>query len=260
MAQLPRFPWLPVTGAVVLVLLGVGFALRIPEGEEAGENKPVVLPPLQLSNLDPASAEVLMLEQIAAYDPSPMFLPAPVERLTVAPAAILPGAAGQQKEAGSPFAVLSETLVFQQGVAGIVFPTGVTAPVTPAEALRLPARKDIPTSLGRGDVQAARLPARLGRLEVIDAQGGEQVLALDLPAIAANGTAIPGLPVDVATGDWAPLELAVTVNSAGLVGGVSVAGVAVSEETGEFFRSYLAREVRIGDRLRPGFYTLKVGP
>ena len=64
--------------------------------------------------------------------------------------------------------------------------------------------------------------------------------------------------------DFAPVEYLVAVSSAGIVGDpillVGSEGEAMDEKVDTFFRSYLVKTFRLGERLNPGRYRVLVGP
>jgi hypothetical protein len=70
--------------------------------------------------------------------------------------------------------------------------------------------------------------------------------------------AITGAPPG--KGGWAPVEFVARVDAAGLVGPLVVTERSGLEEVDVFFANYLARTLRVGERLAPGFYRICVGP
>jgi hypothetical protein len=61
-------------------------------------------------------------------------------------------------------------------------------------------------------------------------------------------------------GAWRPLEFNALVSPAGLVGTLVITERSDSEEVNAFFRDYLTRTFRVGERLPPGMYRIVVGP
>jgi hypothetical protein len=59
---------------------------------------------------------------------------------------------------------------------------------------------------------------------------------------------------------WAPLEFLATVEAAGLVAPLTLTGRSGVDEVDAFFRNYLVRTFRLGERLPPGFYRITVSP
>ena len=103
---------------------------------------------------------------------------------------------------------------------------------------------------GRSDPPAEALSPRGGRVEVFAANGGRRVWSEEL-GVAAR-------PASAAT--WQPLEILATVDEAGLAGPLVVTARSGVDEVDAYFQNYLARTLKIGERLAPGFYRISVGP
>jgi hypothetical protein len=56
------------------------------------------------------------------------------------------------------------------------------------------------------------------------------------------------------------LEFIVAINPAGIVGAPILASGSGWEEVDAFFRTYLVKTFRVGERLSPGQYRVVVGP
>jgi hypothetical protein len=239
MAAKQRFPWVAVSAVVALALTLVVAGLRIPESVDSPA-RGVVLPALVLTRIDPDKSAELLTEQLAAYDPTPMFIPSVMNSsATALPPEARPGA-------GGPFAPLPPDLT-KTGV--LKFPSPVPAPASPVAGLRLTERAEAALAIGRVDAEGRGLSSRTGQIEAVAIDCGQVMLTLDIPA-SFN---VPG-------GDWQPLELMGAVTRSGLVGELVVTMSSGSEEIDDFFRSNLRKNVRIDARLRPGFYAFRVGP
>lgn len=103
---------------------------------------------------------------------------------------------------------------------------------------------------GRVDLPANALPARGGRVEVVAAGSGLSVLTQELDPAAR--------PPSAAT--WQPLEMLAAVDAAGLMGPLVVTARSGVDEVDLYFQNYVARTLKIGERLAPGFYRISVGP
>jgi hypothetical protein len=88
-------------------------------------------------------------------------------------------------------------------------------------------------------------------MEVLQAKTGRIVLAAPL-----NAQPTDRFPVV----DWKPLEMVVAVEAAGMVGEPTVTSGSESEEVDNYFRALIVKQFRVGARLPPGFYTLRIGP
>jgi hypothetical protein len=106
--------------------------------------------------------------------------------------------------------------------------------------------------IGQIDSPRVPLPERSSFLEVKELSDGKIIISQALKELI--------LP----RSDFAPMEFLVVVSSAGIVGEpVLMTGSRweeVDEEVDAFFRSYLVKTFRLGERLSPGRYRVLVGP
>ena len=89
---------------------------------------------------------------------------------------------------------------------------------------------------------------RLGFVEVTGFFSPEPIISQ-----ALVGIAIP-------RSDYAPLQFLLVVSSAGIVGDPVLTSGSGWEDVDAFFRAYLVRALRLGERLSPGRYRVLVGP
>lgn len=184
-------------------------------------------------------------DELAMRDLVPLYLP------TVHNAA--PGELRPLEPGRSFFERDAERLTFAPGAPGLSVRATYPVPATPLDALR-----DTPGPLalgmGREDVRIPVAPATGGHVDVYGGDARQAVLSLALPSDARPGTAGRD-----ATG-WRPLEFTAAVDHAGFVGPLLLTSSSGVEEVDTYFRNYLARSLRLGDRLGPGFYRIVVGP
>jgi hypothetical protein len=106
--------------------------------------------------------------------------------------------------------------------------------------------------MGQIDVQRPPLVERSGFLEVKGLVDGKLILEQTLKSLS-----LPRM-------DFGPMEFLVVVSSSGIVGDpvlMSESGLEeVDEDVDTFFRSYLVKSFRLGERLSPGRYRVLVGP
>jgi hypothetical protein len=126
-------------------------------------------------------------------------------------------------------------------------PPGKAAPV---DALTTDAPGQLFLGFGRMDEPGIPLTPRGGFVEVVAAASGRRVLAEELPLAAMPAT----------EKSWQPLEFFAAIDAAGLVRPLVVTEGSQIEEVDIYFRKFLARTFRIGERLPPGFYRIVVGP
>jgi hypothetical protein len=102
--------------------------------------------------------------------------------------------------------------------------------------------------IGHIDVPRTALPDRTGFLEVRRFGGSEPIIGQTLRYLS--------LP----RSDYAPLEFLVLVSSSGIVGDPVLTSGSGWEEVDSFFRTYIVKTFRLGERLNPGRYRVLVGP
>ena len=102
--------------------------------------------------------------------------------------------------------------------------------------------------MGRIDVQRPALLERGSFVEVRGLMNGEVIIAQPL-----NGIVVP-------RPDYTPLEFLAVISSAGVVGDLILTSPSGWEEVDNFFRTYLVKSFRLGERLNPGRYRVLVGP
>lgn len=231
-----RFPWVAVSAAVAAIVIAAMVALPLPV-ESPRVTQPEKLPSLGLTRISRDNATELLMEQIVAYDPAPMFIPSAMN----SSAPELPAGPGEL----GPFADIPSR--FSRS-APLGFPAAVKIPSNPVEALKRSAQSEDLLALGLTDGFSGNTLTATASVEVVRLGEGAIVLALDMPN--SNGTAAV---------DWQPLELIGAVRRTGLVGELVVSISSGSSEIDDNFRSLLRENVLIGDRLPVGFYTFRIG-
>lgn len=228
--------------ALVIVLAGAGWWLwserttAKPDATATKRPEPFV----QLAGTGGAAADRVLQERAEFFDPSPMFLPT-------------------ERNAGHD--ALPARLVAQPGqifgdfaakwsVAEANLPSYGADVVTAAEGLvDVMARANEAPFAGFGEIgaPARRVTARAAFVEVKSMHGSSLI------SQALAGAAVP-------REDFAPLEFLATVSAAGLVGEPLLVSGSGADEVDSFFRDYLARTFRLGERLAPGVYRVVIGP
>ncbi len=237
-----RFPWISVSAVAAVLVVGVMAWLQIPVAPPSSKTG-VPMPILGITPFNPKAAADVQAEQLAAYDPTPLFLP------TAMNSGQKTSVADERRVVGGPFATLEPQLVFNKDKADLVFPALTSVPAGPVQGLTLADRREVPLVMGRTDGVGEKLSNRAGYLEAVRADGGRVVLALALSETANRPQ-----------GDWQPMELLGAVSRFGLVGGLVVTVSSGSDAVDDYFSAQLTRTVRVGERLSPGFYTFKIGP
>jgi hypothetical protein len=232
-----------VLGALlVLVLAGVAWwgwsARRGVVVESEGVKAPA--PFVRLTGAGKASADRVLQERAEFFDPTPLFLPT----------------ARNAGQAGLP-----AKLIAQPGQIFADFPAKwsvaeANLPGYGADVITVPdgladvmSRANEAPFAGLGEIGRAgeRIATRAAFVEVKSMQGSSLI-----------AQAVVGAPVP--RGDFAPLEFLATVGAAGLVGDPLLVSGSGAEDVDSFFRDYLAKTFRLGERLAPGVYRVVVGP
>ena len=237
-----RFPWVPVGAAAAVLVVGVAAWLQIPVVTPEAKTG-AAMPRLVITRPDPGAKAAVLAEQLAAYDPTPLFLP------TVMNSGQTTLPFGEKANAGGPFLDLEPLLVFDKQKADLTFPAIVAVPAGPVQGLTLANRREVPLVIGRTDYAGEQLPSRSGFMEAVRNGDNRVVLTLALPEAPLRPQV-----------DWQPMELLGAISTSGLVGDLVVTVSSGSDVVDDYFSRQLARTVRVGERLQPGFYTFRVGP
>ena len=198
-------------------------------------------PAVGMVPLNAAATDVLTREKAELSDLTPLFLPTHWN----AQPSHLPASADPGE---TVFENFPPELIFDQTTLALNFPAMVSVPAQPIEALAMDTLPRPLLGFGRVDREAEPLPSRGGFLEVQAADTGETVLALPLTDAAP--------PADV----WAPLDFLIAVDSAGLIGAPQLIHGSGRDDVDAYFQAFLVQNFRLGARLSPGFFRLRVGP
>lgn len=188
-------------------------------------------------------------DQDGLFDLEPLFLP------TAHNASVLTLPKKERREPGSMSFTYPPKFAISESGGGVAVTSPIALPGKPIDVLNLGESPNPWPEVGRELVDLISLDRRLGFLEVESAQNGQTLLAE--PIYGEPGEHVPA-------DDWAPIEFLVSVDAAGLVGqplGTSLTTpAATSDEVEGFFRNFLTKQFQLGARLRPGFYTVRIGP
>lgn len=237
-----RFPWVVVTLGAIAVVGGLVALLRVPE-----ETVPLDPPPaakVELARPGDDVAERTLQEEVALLDPRPLFLPT---ELNAGQAGAL--ADDGRREPSASFQDFPAQLTYAEDDPMVEFPATIETPANPVAALRTEQGHDALSGFGRQEVTLTPLPARLAYFEVIRAETGHLVLEGSLPPDEAAPQA-----------DWTPVELVAAVGPAGLIGLPVLTESSGSAPIDAWAPGYLAKTYRLGERLAPGFYRVRLGP
>jgi hypothetical protein len=181
-------------------------------------------------------------EHVSFYDPTPLFLPTEWNARPEALAGITEREPGDEARYGAQ-------LVYGMNAIKLAFPSRVAVPEKPVDALKIWGSDAPFLGMGEKDVVLTPRPRRGALVEVVTADTGRQVLSQVLADVRPPGN-----------GDWPPLEFLIAIEPGGLLGLPTVIPGSTSAEVTAYFQNYLAKVLRVGERLPPGFYRIKVGP
>ena len=237
--------WVAIMIAAVVVVLIVLAAARV------RLPKPLDTPPavvttssVAIARTDNKGGNLALQKQVELYDPMPLFVPTTINSSDPA----LP--ASLRREPGKVFKAISPQLTFREYEMDVVFPAPIAIPKDAVEAMHAGETVNPFLAFGRINYPYTPLPKRLAFIEVVQAKTGRTVLAAPL-------NAEPTAPLPSV--DWLPLELVVAIEPSGMVGAPTVISGSGFEEIDDFFRAFIGKLFRLGARLPPGFYILRIG-
>lgn len=199
-----------------------------------------------IARADSKGGNAALLQQVELYDPKPLFLPTLINSSDPA----LP--ASLRREPGAAFRDFPAQYAFDEyDMKKVAFPEPIAVPENPVQALSAGTAPNPFYAFGRINYPYKPLPAREAFLEVQQAKSGRTVLAMPLAADQADS--LPAV-------DWQPMEMIISIEASGMVGEPTVTSGSGFEAVDNYFRMYVAKQFRLGARLAPGFYALRIGP
>lgn len=202
--------------------------------------------PDRLTNLQPKTVTLIgradraISDEAVLLDPTPLFLPT---KWNASQRELVASEIGGRYQGFD-----SPKFSFAEMEVKLGLPPPVRMPAGPGEVVSADALSAGLVGFGRPSARTVALAPRSAYFEVVRAADGKKVLAQSISE-----------PPPV-KGAWQPVEFAVGVDSAGLIGPIIVTVRSGVEEVDGFFANQLAKTHRIGERLEPGFYRIFVGP
>lgn len=195
---------------------------------------------VQLAGAGKAAGDQVLREKAELLDPTPLFFPTEWNYSQRA----LP--ASSLRQPGQVFGSLDPKLtVADQNLA----PYGAEATPLPEKLSDVLGQGNEAPFAGMGqiDLPQSTLPVRAGYLEVRALGNKDIIVSQQLSGINPPRT------------DYIPVEFLVVVGPAGLIGEPILTNGSGWDEVDNFFRSYLVKSYRLGERLHPGRYHVLVG-
>jgi len=203
---------------------------------------PEAKPPfVRLAGVGTGAADQVLRERADLFDPTPLFFPTEWNYGQRPLGESLRRLPGQVFGSFGPVYTFAEQRMKSYG-------TETTPPPEKLSDILTQGNEAPFAGMGRIDATRPALAERVGFLEVRGFFGDESVISQTLKNIT-----LPRL-------DYAPLEFLVVINSAGVVGEPVLTNGSGWEEVDAFFRTYLVKTFRLGERLNPGRYRVLVGP
>ena len=180
-------------------------------------------------------------ERAEYFDPTPLFFPTEHNFGQNQPPESARREPGQVFESFEPKLNYSEKIMLTYGQETVAIPERLAEVV--AQGNEAPF-----AGYGRSDVPRTPLAARSAFMEINALQGGKTIVAQALQQL------------QVPRADFVPMEFLVLVGSAGLIGDPVLVAGSGWEDVDGFFRDYLVRSFRLGERVSPGRYRVVIGP
>ncbi len=241
--------WAIFGGVSLLVVLGFFFQSEVGKKSSvetpdnvAGLGRSEFGNSIELTRFNQSGADALLGEEASLLDPTPMFLPTEWNSgQNSLPANLI-------RVPGRSFENYPAKLTYRESSITLSGPSDRDSPDRAVEVLAMLDLESPLMALGKAESRLAKLDARVAQVEVTSAKTGQRVLAKAVQGVAA--------PVE----GWLPMEFLVAIDAAGVVGAPVITLRSGSEQVDRFFQDYLAKTMRVGERLGPGTYRILVGP
>jgi hypothetical protein len=225
-----RRRWLAAAAAGAVLTAGVAALFRAP-----GPFAPPPAAPAPWIFL--ANADSLLREATALHDPAPLFLPTEWNSRPAPPT----------RDPGVAFSSYAPDYHFPTDGLAVALPRDLPANFADALADNPPGNPLL--GLGRSDAPVPSLRPRGAFVEIVAAGTGATVLSTALPDARPPEGVL-----------WHPLEFLAAVDAAGLVGPLVLTGPSDVDAVNGYFERYLTQTFRVGERLSPGIYHLRIAP
>lgn len=233
-----------VAGLTVLIASLSLWALFRPLSDQRGQPEKEAVPKVSIMPPDGTGGPSWLSEQARFYDPTPFFLPTELNT-NQGP---LPSTV--QPQPGQVFANFGAQLTYGRPDLILPIATKESTPRDPVDLLRAPSRDPF-LGFDRADVPLTPLASRSAVLEISEVGTGRTV---HIPDIRSD------VVLPTGQSEWQPAEFLVCVTTEGLLGRPVETVSSDVEDVDVFFRDYLEKTLRLGERLTPGMYRVVIGP
>lgn len=237
-----QWVWLAAGAAVAVRVAFIFFG-----AEDSLGNRPDTVSRPRVTVVSNASSETgaLVAEQATLFDQKPLSMPTKWN----AGARELPDSLRRQP--GQVFGLFDPRMVFPAERLDPLFAPRAGAPTDGIAGLKfIGPMTGGWAGVGRVDRPIASFPPRDASIEVVG--------LADRTGTAVLADSLQGLPPEVQSHDWAPLEYSVVVSSGGMVGVPTLVSGSGREAVDAYFGGFLARDFRLGERLLPGLYRVRI--
>ena len=237
--EIKRRVWVGLVAAISVT--GIWWTMARVKPSVAAVVAPGPAPCVRLAAVGAGQGDQILREQAELMDPAPLFFPTEMNF------GQRPLPESMRRQPGQVFSSFPENITLGEQKIKIY---GNEPAVVPERLADLFVQGNEAPFAGMGQIDMPRkaLAARSGFMEVRNLGKHDNVIYQ-----ALDGVTLP-------RADFAPLEFLAVVSSAGLIGDPVLVAGSGWEEVDGFFRSYLVKTFRLGERLSPGRYRVLVGP
>jgi hypothetical protein len=237
--EIKRRVWVGLVAAIAVT--GIWWTMARVKPSVAAVVAPRPAPFVRLATVGSGRGDQVLREQAELLDPAPLFFP------TERNFGQRPLRESMRRQPGQVFSSFPENITLGAQQIKIY---GNEPAVVPERLADLFVQGNEAPFAGMGQIDVPRtvLAVRSAFMEVRSLGTHDNVIHQSLDNVALPRT------------DFAPLEFLAVVSSAGLVGDPVLVSGSGWEEVDGFFRSYLVKTFRLGERLSPGRYRVVVGP
>lgn len=233
-----RRVWVALLG--VILITAVWWAWNGSQPPLAASSMPVRQPVVRLTGVEEGSGGQVLRERTELFDPTPLFFP------TERNYGQRPLRESVRRQPAQVFRNFEPEFTFAEQTMKVYGTEAVLAPEKLSDVLEKGNEAPF-AGMGRVDAPQPTLSIRSAFLEIKQIADGKVIVSKPLMGLS--------LPRQ----DFAPLEFIVAVGSAGVIGEPILTSGSEGEEVDSFFRDYLVKAFRLGERLSPGRYRVLVG-